>query len=255
MYLESRPGIRLANYVEKLWYFEGYGAAHRRERVLPNGRIQLIIDLAPAASATIVGLSTTSRILETASLRSVMGVVFRPGGTLALFDPPADEFSNRDVALEDVWKSPSAALRGRLLDAPDLVPRLRALEAELERRIARIPEPHSSVRYALREFARNATAASVMEVARQTGLSRRRLGTLFREQVGLTPKLYCRLHRFQQVVRRIAAGAPIDWAQVALDGGYYDQSHMAHEFREFAGVAPGVWRESERPFLNHAVID
>jgi AraC-like DNA-binding protein len=78
---------------------------------------------------------------------------------------------------------------------------------------------------------------------------------LFREQVGLTPKRYCRLRRFQEVMRRIASGAPIDWAQVSLDGGYYDQAHMAHEFREFSGVPPGAWRASERPFRNHAVID
>jgi AraC-like DNA-binding protein len=56
-------------------------------------------------------------------------------------------------------------------------------------------------------------------------------------------------------MRRIASGAPIDWTQVSLDGGYYDQAHMAHEFREFSGVPPGAWRASEGPFQNHAVID
>jgi len=70
-------------------------------------------------------------------------------------------------------------------------------------------------------------------VARDAGLSRRRFAGLFREQVGLTPKLYCRLRRFRQVVRRSASGAPVNWAQVSLDGGYYDQAHMAHEFREY----------------------
>ena len=96
---------------------------------------------------------------------------------------------------------------------------------------------------------------AILEVARDAGLSRRRFTALFREQVGLTPKLYCRLGRFRQVVRRSAAGAPVDWAQVALDGGYYDQAHMAHEFREFSGVSPGEWLASERPFANHAVVD
>jgi AraC-like DNA-binding protein len=97
--------------------------------------------------------------------------------------------------------------------------------------------------------------SGILEVARDARLSRRRFAGLFREQVGLTPKLYCRLRRFQQVVRRIASGAPIHWAQVSLDGGYYDQAHMAHEFREFSGVSPGAWLASERPFLNHAVVD
>jgi AraC-like DNA-binding protein len=110
------------------------------------------------------------------------------------------------------------------------------------------------VRYALEEFNRAPSALGVLQVARDTGLSRRRFGALFRDEVGLTPKLYCRLCRFRQVVRRIALGAPIDWSGLALDGGYYDQPHMAHEFREFSGISPGAWRASERPFLNHAVI-
>jgi len=95
----------------------------------------------------------------------------------------------------------------------------------------------------------------VIEVARDAGLSRRRFAQLFREQVGPTPKLYCRLRRFQQVVRRIASGAPVDWAEVALDGGFCDQSHMANEFRNFSGLSPGVFLASERPFRNHVVMD
>jgi AraC-like DNA-binding protein len=141
------------------------------------------------------------------------------------------------------------------LEATGAVERLRVLEKELERRLGRVVNPHGAVRYALEEFGRNQCAAGIVEMARDTGLSRRRFTGLFREQVGLTPKLYCRLLRFQQVVRSIAAGASVDWAQIALEGGYYDQAHMAHEFRDFAGVAPGAWRASERPFLNHAVID
>jgi transcriptional regulator GlxA family with amidase domain len=92
-------------------------------------------------------------------------------------------------------------------------------------------------------------------VARDAGLSRRRFAQLFREQVGLTPKLYCRLRRFQQVVRRIASGTPVDWAEVALEGGFCDQSHMGNEFRGFSGLSPGAFLAGERPFQNHVALD
>jgi len=78
---------------------------------------------------------------------------------------------------------------------------------------------------------------------------------LFREQVGLTPKLYCRVLRFQGVVNAASSQREVDWAEVALDGGYCDQSHMAHEFRAFSGLTPGEWLATERPFRNHAVLD
>jgi len=57
------------------------------------------------------------------------------------------------------------------------------------------------------------------------------------------------------VVRQIASGVPVDWADAAAAGGYCDQSHMANEFRAFSGISPGVWLAQERPFLNHAVIE
>ncbi len=78
---------------------------------------------------------------------------------------------------------------------------------------------------------------------------------LFREQVGITPKLYCRLLRFRQVVRQITSGGPVDWADVALAGGYCDQAHLAHEFRDFSGISPGSYLAAVRPFVNHVRMD
>lgn len=202
-----------------------------------------------------MGMRTRYGILETASIQSVMGVVFRPGGARPFFDPPADDFYNRSVSLEEVWGCGSGKLRQQLLEATGQARRLRILEAELQRRLGQVTELHNAVRYALEEFGCDPDATRVSKVAGNAGLSRRRFSGLFREQVGLTPKLYCRLRRFQEVVRRIASGTPINCAQVSLDGGYYDQAHMAHEFREFSGVPPGAWLASERPFRNHAVID
>ena len=113
---------------------------------------------------------------------------------------------------------------------------------------------HHAVGYALGEFQRAPHIRGVIEVARDAGLSRRRFTQLFREQVGLTPKLYCRLHRFQDVVGKLTSGGLVDWADVALDGGYCDQAHLAHEFRAFSGFPLGDWLARERPFQNHVAI-
>lgn len=254
MYLRHRPALPLAPYVDLLWGCDGYAAAHRYERVLPGGAFQLIIDLTPRSSpSVVVGMRTGSSMVETASMQSTLGVLFRPGGTRPFFGPPAHEFYNRTVPLDQVWGSAAGDLRDRLLEAGSLGARLRMLEAELQQRLGDPAGLHGAVRIALAQFARDPNAFAISAVARDGGLSRRRFSGLFGEQVGLTPKLYCRLRRFQQVVRAIASGTEIDWAQISLDGGYYDQAHMAHEFREFSGVSPGTWLASERPFTNHAV--
>ena len=267
MILEYRPAQNISRWVEKLWYCEGYQATHRKERVLPNGRFQLVIDLSDfSAPPLVVGIRSEFSVIETAGLQCMIGVVFRAGGARSLFGASANEFYNTEVPLDLIWGKAATYLRDRLREAGTSSARFRVLEEALIDHAMRL-ELHPAVQYALGEFRNAPHIRSVLDVTREAGLSRRRFAQLFREQVGLTPKLYCRLHRFQGVVRKLTSGAPahrpqcplcaaekIDWAEVALAGGYCDQAHMAHEFRAFSGISPGAWLAQERPFQNHVVI-
>jgi transcriptional regulator GlxA family with amidase domain len=109
---------------------------------------------------------------------------------------------------------------------------------------------HAAVEFALDEFARVPHIRSVVGLAGDSGLGRRRFAQLFREQVGITPKLYCRLQRFQDVVKQIRLGIPVNWAGVALAGGYCDQAHMANEFRNFSGTSLSDYLANERTNRN-----
>jgi AraC-like DNA-binding protein len=254
MLIAHRPAQPLAGWVDRLWYCEGYTVEHRRERVLPNGRFQLVIDLSGlAAPPLVVGIRSEFSVIETAGLQCMIGVVFRAGGARSLLGASADEFCNREIPLDLIWGSAATRLWGRLREAVTPPERFRVLEAALLDRVKRF-ELHPAVRFGLGEFQRAPHSRGVLDVTRDAGLSRRRFAQLFREQVGLTPKLYCRVHRFQDVVRKLTAGAPVDWADVALAGGYCDQAHLAHEFRAFSGIAPGAWLSQDRPFQNHVAI-
>jgi len=270
MLLTQQPTVPLASYVEKLWYCEGYQVVHRKERVLPNGRFQLVINLSDTpvrprdcelgewsqlAPSLVVGMRSHFSVIHTATLQSIMGVLFSPGGARAFFDAPADAFYNESVPLDLVWGSMSSELRDRLREAGTAAEKFRALEIALLQRVKKRLELHAAVRYALGEFTRVPHVRSVLDVTREAGLSRRRFAQLFREQVGLTPKLYCRLHRFQGALRQIASGAPVDWADLAQAGGYCDQAHLAHEFRDFSGISPGAYLARERSFVNHLPMD
>jgi AraC-like DNA-binding protein len=260
MLLAHRPAQPLATWVEQLWYCEGYSVAHQKERVLPNGKFQLIIDLsASAAPPLVVGMRSEYSVIETAGLQCMIGVVFRAGGARSVLGVSAEEFYNREVPLDLVLAGSAACLNDRLREAGTSSERFHLLEAGLldamRGRAEKQIDLHAAVLYALGEFRDASHTRSVLDVTRDAGLSRRRFAQLFREQVGLTPKLYCRLHRFQGVVRRVASGAAVDWADVAAAGGYCDQSHMANEFRAFSGLSPGAWLAGERPFQNHLILD
>jgi len=86
------------------------------------------------------------------------------------------------------------------------------------------------------------------------GLSQRRFIELFRTQVGLTPKAYCRVRRFHNLLRVVHPLREVDWSQVALDSGYHDQSHFIHEFREFSGFSPTQYWQRRIEHLNHVPI-
>jgi AraC-like DNA-binding protein len=145
------------------------------------------------------------------------------------------------VPLDLIWGSTASALRDRLREASTADEKFAVLETAFLQRMNRRLELHAAVLYGLEQFGQAPHIHSVLEVARETGLSRRRFAQLFREQVGLTPKLYCRLRRFEEVLRQIPLRTPVDWADVALAGGYYDQAHMANEFRHFSGISPSAY--------------
>ncbi|MCU1259724.1 MAG: transcriptional regulator, AraC family [Bryobacterales bacterium] len=258
MLLTRRPGPPLASYVEALWYYDGCQTPHQKERVLPNGRFQVFINLTTGGGA-VSGMRSRYIAIEPAAIRSVMGVVFRPGGARGFFDVPADDFYNQVVPLDAVWGSQVTRLGDRLREAASVGGKFQVLETALLQAMQRGAEERlalrPSVQLALQEFRHVPHIRTVSDVSREVTLSRRRFSQLFREQVGITPKLYCRLIRFRELVRQIVAGGPVDWADVALACGYYDQAHLAHEFRDFSGISPGSYLAAERQFVNHVRMD
>jgi AraC-like DNA-binding protein len=77
---------------------------------------------------------------------------------------------------------------------------------------------------------------------------------LFQKEVGLTPKLFCRVRRFQRVLRCIQKGLAFDWTQIALECGYYDQAHFIHDFHAFSGINPSAYLAAHTAHLNHVPL-
>jgi AraC-like DNA-binding protein len=259
MLLTHRPAPPLASYIEALWYYDSDQTTRHTERVLPNGRFQVIINFSAGAGA-VSGLRSDYIEIQTAAIQSVIGVLFRPGGARPFFDVPANDFFNQVVPLEAVWGSRSPQLGDRLREAVTAREKFQVLEVALLQALRSVSANgrlalHPSVSYALGAFRHVPQIRTVIDVSRDAGLSRRRFGQLFHEQVGMTPKLYCRLIRFREVLRRVTSGGNVDWADVALESGYCDQAHLAHDFRDFSGLSPGSYQAAARPSLNHVRVD
>jgi AraC-like DNA-binding protein len=184
-------------------------------------------------------------------MASLIGIHFHAGGFAPFVRNRADDFSNRSLPLDDLWGKSAATLRDALREIEDVAERFLFLERHLLR-ILRDPQPqHPAVEYALKEFGRDSRVGTIEDVSRNLGWSARRFSQVFREQVGFSPKVWCRIRRFQRVVRRLHAGDEIRWSELALDCGYYDQSHFANEFRAFSGIDATTYSALRTRFTNH----
>jgi AraC-like DNA-binding protein len=258
MILSRCPDLPLKSYVECLWHCESAAPLQCRERVLPDGRFHLMLNLR-AGVAAVAGLRSRHVVIDTTRVSSVMGVVFRPGAARAFFAAPAVDFCDQAFPLDLIWGLRSAdQLLNRLREARTAEARLRIVEKALVDRMQTLREKHLPmhpiVQYALQAFGNAPHIRTVADVSHEIGWSRRWLSHAFAEQVGTTPKRYCRLVRFQHVVREIASQRDVDWAGIALAGGFSDQAHLVHEFGAFSGLSPETFLKSERPFPNHVRI-
>lgn len=250
------PGSPLKDVVHDFWLYEDYTASsHFKERILPSGTIEMVINLrdnelriydaaqidsCTRFSGTLVsGTYGRCFITDTAEERSVMGVHFKPAGAFPFLGVPPDELADRHLELEMLWGRSARELRERLCEAATPAKRFRILEQTLSAHLFRPLEHHYAVAAALDEFGRPGARPMVREMARKIGLSQRRFIRAFAAEVGLTPKLFGRIQRFQRAVTFVSASsiAP-DWAGLSLKCGYFDQSHLISDFLEFSGLTP-----------------
>ena len=200
------------------------------------------------------GVQSRFQVIDTSEQEYVAGVAFKPGGTLPFMRMPAHEARNTDVPLESLWgPHRTATLRERLLEGNDIDSTLDALEAVLQE-MWRPPGLHPAVDYALAAFDRAPLTTSIAKVTDAIGLSAKRFIERFKVEVGLTPKRYCRIRRFQRALTLANRGRQVEWTRVALDCGYFDQAHFIHDFRGFAGLTPTGYQSARTAFQNHVTF-
>jgi AraC-like DNA-binding protein len=212
------------------------------ERVLPDGASRLIIGLGPeAVSVQIAGANASPVLLTMRGHVHGLSVALRPGAAAGLFGIAADELAGRLVSWDAIVDKTHRGLPERLAAAQDDAARVRTVLRTLHA-MGRAPDPaplrllrHAQSR--LREGAGD--GLSVRALAAEMQLSERRLQQVFAAQLGLSPSVWRRLQRLQGMLRLLRAGeAGSPWAELALRAGYYDQSHLIHEFRALCGLTP-----------------
>lgn len=244
-------------WIERIWVQARPAEPARalREHSLPNGSMHLVVRLdgpplrlyADAddrigrrhAAATVAGIRAAYCIKDTSAPAASVGAVLRPGAALALFGVSAAELAGQHVALGDLCGDAAELLYERLAVTDDPHRRRQVFERFLHERLRPLRGLDPQIAQAATRLERaSGTDDTIAAIAEAGGHSHRHFIAGFRDAVGLAPKRYARVQRFRRLLAALSATPRPAWAQLALEHGYFDQSHLIGEFREFAGVSP-----------------
>lgn len=251
VYQETAPIPALRPWLDCVWtcrvQARGQPMAHQ---VLPDNCIDILCQDQQDASFA-VGMMTAPIQVVSCGLVQTVAARFKPGAAARFFQLPLCELNDGRTDLQQLWGRDLAARLGDALwtqPLPD-AQRMLILQDFLLLRLRKIPlAPASGLALhavALIEHAQG--ALRVDQLAAQLHVSRQHLAAQFRQQVGISPKLFARISRFRAVnsaLKQLPAQA--DWAQVALQYGYFDQSHLIHDFQDFARASPEAWLARRR---------
>ena len=255
------PHPSLAPFVRGYVGWFEHMAAPLCRRELPTDEVPVIISFGAPIRVYDAGDSQRSSIRDsfaTGAYDSYVRVVsdgpsggvqvnFSIFGARLFLNQPLDALRNRSVALDDVLGKLAERLTTMLQEAPDWDARFAILDREIAARLRAAVAPPAQVAWAWRRIIETSGQIGIGRLVGEIGWSQRHLITRFRSDIGLSPKTMARVMRFARAARQLRLAARPELSTIALDCGYYDQSHFTRDFRAFAGVSPGELEASVLP--------
>jgi len=236
------PSPDLAPWIDHYWIVSWDLPALTSHLVetLPHPNVHLVIE---ESGSYISGVHTSkfSRVLEGSS--RVFGIKFCVGAFRPVLGYSVAKVANRTLLATSVFGESFRAFERKVLSSCADDQKIEAANAFFR---ARLPKPDSTAELARKLVAMildDAGTRSVGDLCTRSGISQRTLQRIFREYVGATPKWVIRRYRLHELVEMVNSGKSLDWAQVALDLGYFDQAHLINDFRSLVSCSPGRYRQ------------
>jgi AraC-like DNA-binding protein len=248
------PAARLRPYVrgDYVGYTEWSSTTNRR-REFPGPFVVMVIEFGPPIrifeaadrrrcsshrGGFVGGLSDRFALCEHDGFQQGIQVNLTAIGARLLYGIPMSELSGRIVSVRDVLPARHRALGERLQDTADWDARFDLLDRTLADCLADAREKTSVVSWAVRRIEETGGVLELRGLARELGYSQKHVIAMFRDQVGIPPKLLARIIRFDRLMQHLRHGGRGTWADLALEFGYYDQAHLVRDVRQFTGITP-----------------
>jgi AraC-like DNA-binding protein len=231
------PAADLAAVVDRYWTvrWDLRGQPPYEQETLPYPCVNVVIG---THRPGVHGVGTSRFVARLDGVGWVIGAKFRPGGFRPFVAVPVSDFTDRELAIADVFGPSGATLERAVHACSTDAERVARFESFLR---ARCSGPDADAVEAARavDLAQAEPAiAHVGDLAEGAGMTVRALQRLFRSHVGVPPKWVIRRFRVHEAAERVAAGTAVDWAALAVDLGYFDQAHFIRDFKAQIGRTP-----------------
>ena len=254
----AAPEPALAGIAVEYWEVEGHLSPFR-ERVLPNGFTELMVNLGPPhtlltdAGASVwegawfSGLHERAITIESLQGTHLVSARLHPLGALRLFGAAVPRAANTVVDLETFLGPAAGELRALLLRAESPEARFTHLERFLHRYLSSDRVPSAIVCQATRRIEEAHGHLRIASIHAELGVSRKQLWLRCGRELGLSPKAYAQLHRFVWTLARLRESTSVEWPRLAAAAGYSDQAHLVRDFRRAAFASPTEFLRTRTP--------
>lgn len=258
-YTPYMPEGELSAMVEVIFHVKDYTPEHHIERLVPDGFASLVIELDDqeryiydneslekmqvCTGSWVSGLFDQYISISALPRTELIAVRFKPGGLFPFLTNNTYDYHNIVLPGMDVLGHDTNVLRKDLKSIISPMEKTQSLARWLERK--KINETTPAIQRACQHIMHNPTLSTIEEVVTASGYSKKQFIHLFKKEIGLTPKLFQRIMKFQQILPHIQNKEKVNWTQISHDCGYYDQAHFIRDFKRFSGYNPSEFLDND----------
>lgn len=255
------PSAPLDKHILNIVYYKDYQPEHDKDKFLPDCTTNLVIDFQDKPKhiydnvslfkkqtcnkAWFSGMHTEYMTIESSYDSEMMVISFKPGGSFPFIKTSLETFNNKVVDAAVVFGDDFFDFRNELISKESLDDILKCAEKWLLSQLEDTTFEGNIIQHFVEQINQTASSVKLKSVAEQSGYSQKQFIHLFKKYVGITPKQFHRIVRFNEILPSIHKKEDINWTAIATNCGYYDQAHFIKDFQAFSGLNPKQYVEGQ----------
>jgi AraC-like DNA-binding protein len=264
------PGFPLSNFIESFVYYRDYSPAHTVDRFLPDGNVNVVIDLTDYPkfiydNHTLKEIQACKKVWFSGIRNGFITIPsgrdsemfilnFHKGRSYPFVEMPLHELTDYVVDGELVMPNAIMDIREALLNTASIPQKFAVAEQMLLQVYRGRLNINPFIDFAVSRILQKPDQTAIHKLTAKVGYSQKHLIKIFKEHVGVTPKAFLKIIRFQKAITEIGNRQSTSWTSVALESGYYDQSHFINDFKHFSGFTPNQFLAMNSEFTNYVAV-